>query len=327
MQQSQLFKRVLDVRHGTRYGKQQCLCGLSGVLINRYAHTKRSLSSACDQRALNDCMTQDASQEALLAHQRGDYGAAARLVSRSAAAAASFEERACALDNLGCIQARQGRRHTAALCFSKALALLPEQTADGAHACGMRAAVLYNGALQALLLGRPATALRCFREVAGARPQDPLLWLRAAESCMSAAAALAPDLPAAQGLPEAAGDSDGSAGELLEQAAQCLANALAASAWVALRRGDPHGALEHVQPLLQAEAVPLDLRQAALGYAAEALAALGRAHDAAHHLDEAVHRKEATTLMLNLAGILQIGQEDVPNEAGGTRSSVSQGDD
>ena len=48
---------------------------------------------------------QGASQEALLAHQRGDFGAAARLLCQSAPAGASAAERARSLNNLGCIQA------------------------------------------------------------------------------------------------------------------------------------------------------------------------------------------------------------------------------
>ena len=37
------------------------------------------------------------------------------------------------------------------------------QEGTAADAGGLRDTLLYNGALQALLLGRPATALRCFR--------------------------------------------------------------------------------------------------------------------------------------------------------------------
>ena len=48
---------------------------------------------------------QGASQEALLAHQRGDFGVAARLLCQSAPAGASGAELARALNNLGCIQA------------------------------------------------------------------------------------------------------------------------------------------------------------------------------------------------------------------------------
>ena len=58
------------------------------------------------------------------------------------------------------------------------------------------------------------------------RPGDPLLWLRMGECCMSAAAARLPD---AAGCAEADADGGGDAAELLEQAAQCLANALALS--------------------------------------------------------------------------------------------------
>ena len=62
--------------------------------------------------------------------------------------------------------------------------------------------------------------------MAAARPGDPLLWLRMGECCMSAAAAQAPDTG---GCAEAVADGGGDAAELLEQAAQCLANALALS--------------------------------------------------------------------------------------------------
>ena len=124
--------------------------------------------------------------------------------------------RACCVDQDSqrrglCRQARQGQRHTAALCFAKALALCPAPTADelvrparmrrpqgvGAaavpplgsnaqnfghwycHICAclqegeasisaaaasdVCTSALYSGALQALLLGRPRIALRCFQ--------------------------------------------------------------------------------------------------------------------------------------------------------------------
>lgn len=61
------------------------------------------------------------------------------------------------------------------------------------------------------------------------RSEDPLLWLRMAESCMCAAAAQLPGHQPPHGRSEAAEPGCGRAGELLEQAAQCLAEALARS--------------------------------------------------------------------------------------------------
>lgn len=49
---------------------------------------------------------QQSAQEALRAFQRGEYGAAALLLCSSVWAASSAQERACGLNNMGCIQAR-----------------------------------------------------------------------------------------------------------------------------------------------------------------------------------------------------------------------------
>ena len=69
------------------------------------------LRAHCSRRVAPDL---GGAQEALRAYQRGDYGAAAKLLRSSMWAADSAEERAYVLNNFGCTQARPlaGRRAT-----------------------------------------------------------------------------------------------------------------------------------------------------------------------------------------------------------------------
>ena len=57
------------------------------------------------------------------------------------------------------------------------------QEGTAADAGGLRDTLLYNGALQALLLGRPATALRCFRVRCGCCPAALTTDKRTAQVC------------------------------------------------------------------------------------------------------------------------------------------------
>ena len=73
------------------------------------AHQRGAFSpcpKSCIYPNLLPTCAQGASQEALLAHQRGDFSVAVRLLCKSAPAGTSAAERVCALNNLGCIQAR-----------------------------------------------------------------------------------------------------------------------------------------------------------------------------------------------------------------------------
>ena len=93
--------------------------------------------------------------------------------------------------------------------------------------CGLHADTASLEAVSTLRGGLQAGGTRVAQEVAAVRAQDPLLWLRMGECCMSAAAAQLPAARPAAGRAAAGTDSGSGAAALLQQAAQCLANALA----------------------------------------------------------------------------------------------------
>lgn len=95
------------------------------------------------------------------------------------------------LNNLGCIHHQLRKDHTASVYFLRAL-----------HSCASTAmekplklstfsqdkslSILYNCGLQQLRSGNPILAARCFQEAGCLYYNQPLLWLRLAECCISA---------------------------------------------------------------------------------------------------------------------------------------------
>eukprot|EP00854_Cymbomonas_tetramitiformis_P009724 gene9724-11524_t len=132
--------------------------------------------------------------KAQLEYSRRNYRKATKLLFSAAGSSNEVPAmRTIFLNNVGCIHHQLGKHNMAALYFSQALSQATAAFSEGSSQLSLpsfsrdkRLPILYNAALQHLLCGNYALAVRCFHESAAQYHNQPLLWLRLAECCVGA---------------------------------------------------------------------------------------------------------------------------------------------
>ncbi|KAI5557463.1 hypothetical protein BDE02_18G105400 [Populus trichocarpa] len=143
--------------------------------------------------AINIARVRDSPMALLLKSQleyaRGNYRKAIKLLMASSNRAEMGIS--SMFNNLGCIYYQLGKYHSATVLFSKALASSSSLWKDKPRKLltfsqDKSLLIVYNCGVQHLACGKPLLAARCFEKASLVFYNQPLLWLRLAESCLMA---------------------------------------------------------------------------------------------------------------------------------------------